>query len=164
MIDKDLASAILAEAISADSLVISTGVEKVCLNYGKPNEQALDLMTAGSATREEARLLGYSTALLYAIFKAKAQKKEKRPEEEAKKEKRLVRLRDAGAVLGDGPNGIPICAGSISFSFGMSSTGKELYIYGAGFEIEIYDAATLKLKRVTDLKNDVTMAGMVVVP
>src|SRR6185436_10651222 len=26
------------------------------------------------------------------------------------------------------------------FSFGMSSTGKELYIYGAGFEIEVYDA------------------------
>jgi hypothetical protein len=26
------------------------------------------------------------------------------------------------------------------------------------------DAATLKLKRVTDLKNDVTMAGMIVVP
>src|SRR5215467_5792306 len=50
------------------------------------------------------------------------------------------------------------------FSFGMSSTGKELYIYGAGFEIEIYDASTLKLKRVTDLKNDVTMAGMIVVP
>jgi hypothetical protein len=46
----------------------------------------------------------------------------------------------------------------------MSSTGKELYIYGAGFEIEIYDASTLKLKRVTDLKNDVTMAGMIVVP
>jgi DNA-binding beta-propeller fold protein YncE len=50
------------------------------------------------------------------------------------------------------------------FSFGMSSTGKELYIYGAGFEIEVYDAATLKLKRVTDLKNDVTMGGIVVIP
>jgi hypothetical protein len=30
------------------------------------------------------------------------------------------------------------------FSFGMSSDGKKLYIYGAGFEIEVYDAATLK--------------------
>ena len=49
VIDKDLASAILAEAISADSLVISTAVEKVCLNYGKPNEQALDLMTVAEA-------------------------------------------------------------------------------------------------------------------
>ncbi|MBV9507838.1 MAG: hypothetical protein JO323_22845 [Acidobacteriia bacterium] len=50
------------------------------------------------------------------------------------------------------------------FSFGMSSTGKELYIYGAGFQIEIYDAATLKLRRTVDLNNDVTMAGMIVVP
>ena len=50
------------------------------------------------------------------------------------------------------------------FSFGMSSTGKELYIYGAGFQIEVYDAATLKLTRVTDLDNDVTMAGLIVVP
>ena len=50
------------------------------------------------------------------------------------------------------------------FSFGMSSTGKELYIYGAGFQIEVYDAATLQLKQVTDLGNDVTMAGFVVIP
>jgi len=51
VIDKDLASAVLAEAISADLLVISTAVEKVCLNYGKPNEQALDSMTAAEARR-----------------------------------------------------------------------------------------------------------------
>ena len=50
------------------------------------------------------------------------------------------------------------------FSFGMSSTGKELYIYGAGFQVEVYDAATLQLKQVTDLGNDVTMAGFVVIP
>jgi hypothetical protein len=37
-------------------------------------------------SEEEARLLGYSTALLYAIFKAKAQKKKERPEKETKKE------------------------------------------------------------------------------
>jgi len=35
---------------------------------------------------EDARLLGYSTALLYAIFKAKAQAKKEKPEKEAKKE------------------------------------------------------------------------------
>ena len=51
VIDKDLASAVLAEAISADVLVIATTVEKVCLNYGKPDEQALDLMTAADARR-----------------------------------------------------------------------------------------------------------------
>jgi DNA-binding beta-propeller fold protein YncE len=50
------------------------------------------------------------------------------------------------------------------FSFGMSADGKKLYIYGAGYEIEVYDAATLKLERTWDLYNDTTMAGMVVLP
>ena len=48
------------------------------------------------------------------------------------------------------------------FSFGMSGDGKKLYIYGAGFEIEVYDAATLKHERTWDLNNDVTGAGMIV--
>lgn len=34
---------------------------------------------------EDARLLGYSTALLYAVYKAKAQAKKEKPEKEAKK-------------------------------------------------------------------------------
>ena len=50
------------------------------------------------------------------------------------------------------------------FSFGMSSDGKKLYIYGAGFEIEVYDTATLKLEKVWDLNNDITYAGIVVMP
>ena len=50
------------------------------------------------------------------------------------------------------------------FSFGMSADGKKLYIYGAGYDIEVYDAATLKLERTWDLNNDTTMAGMVVLP
>jgi DNA-binding beta-propeller fold protein YncE len=50
------------------------------------------------------------------------------------------------------------------FSFGMSSDGKKLYIYGAGFEIEVYDAVTLKHERTWDLNNDITMAGLVVMP
>jgi len=50
------------------------------------------------------------------------------------------------------------------FSFGMSADGKKLYIYGAGFEIEVYDADTLKYERTWDLNNDTTMAGMVVLP
>ena len=50
------------------------------------------------------------------------------------------------------------------FSFGMSGDGKKLYIYGAGFEIEVYDAATLKHERTWDLKNDITGAGMIVIP
>ena len=51
VIDKDLASAVLAEAISADLLVISTTVERVCLNYGKPNEHPLNAITAAEARR-----------------------------------------------------------------------------------------------------------------
>jgi len=50
------------------------------------------------------------------------------------------------------------------FSFGMSSDGKKLYIYGAGFEIEVYDAATLKYERTWDLKTDITPAGIAVLP
>lgn len=49
------------------------------------------------------------------------------------------------------------------FSVGMSGDGKKLYFYGAGFEIEVYDAATLKYERTWDLNNDVTGAGMIVV-
>jgi DNA-binding beta-propeller fold protein YncE len=50
------------------------------------------------------------------------------------------------------------------FSFGMSSDGKKLYIYGAGFEIEVYDTATLKLEKTWDLQNDITYAGIAVLP
>lgn len=50
------------------------------------------------------------------------------------------------------------------FSFGISSDGKHLYLYGAGFEIEVWDAATLKLERKIDLQDDVTMGGIIVIP
>ena len=49
VIDKDLASAVLAKEIAADLLVISTAVEKVCLNCGKPGQRALDSMTITEA-------------------------------------------------------------------------------------------------------------------
>ena len=45
VIDKDFASSLLATQIKADILVISTGVPKVYLNYGKPDEKALDKVT-----------------------------------------------------------------------------------------------------------------------
>ncbi len=50
------------------------------------------------------------------------------------------------------------------FSFGMSSNGEKLYIYGAGFEIEVYDTATLKLDKTWDLQNDITYGGIAVLP
>lgn len=53
--------------------------------------------------------------------------------------------------------------GRARFSFGLSSDGKELYIYGAGYTVEVYDAATMQLKHTIDLNADST-GGMVVVP
>ncbi len=51
VIDKDRASAVLAGEVQADILLISTAVPKVCLNYGKPNEIALDKLTLGQAKK-----------------------------------------------------------------------------------------------------------------
>jgi carbamate kinase len=51
VIDKDLASAVLAKEIGADMLVISTAIEKVCLNFGTPQQRALDSMTVAEARR-----------------------------------------------------------------------------------------------------------------
>lgn len=45
VIDKDYASSLLAIELQADLLVISTGVPKVYLNYGKADEQALNDVT-----------------------------------------------------------------------------------------------------------------------
>ena len=39
VIDKDFASALLAKELDADFLIILTAVEKVALNYGKPDEK-----------------------------------------------------------------------------------------------------------------------------
>jgi len=49
VIDKDLASSLLARCLKADLFVISTGVAKVSLNYGKPNETPVDRMTVAEA-------------------------------------------------------------------------------------------------------------------
>jgi carbamate kinase len=49
VIDKDFASSLLAQNIKADLFVISTAVEKVALNFGKPNEEWLDKMTLAEA-------------------------------------------------------------------------------------------------------------------
>ncbi len=49
VIDKDIASALLANQIGADLLVISTAVDKVCLNFGRPDQRALDSMTVAQA-------------------------------------------------------------------------------------------------------------------
>lgn len=49
VIDKDYASSLLAREINADLFLISTAVEKVALNFGKPGEKWLDRMTLSEA-------------------------------------------------------------------------------------------------------------------
>ena len=51
VIDKDFASAKLAEIIDADYLIILTAVEKVAINYGKENEKWLDSLTIEEAEK-----------------------------------------------------------------------------------------------------------------
>jgi carbamate kinase len=54
VVDKDLASSLLARQLGADTLVISTAVERICLGYGTPRERALDAMTTSEARRHAA--------------------------------------------------------------------------------------------------------------
>jgi len=49
------------------------------------------------------------------------------------------------------------------FYFGMSGDGRKLYIYGAGFDVAVYDAKTLKPDADWELTHDITMSGMVVI-
>ena len=51
VIDKDLASSLLARGIGADLLLVSTGVEKVAINFNRPDRQWLDRMTVAEAKK-----------------------------------------------------------------------------------------------------------------
>jgi carbamate kinase len=51
VIDKDRASALLALEIEADELIILTGVDQVCVNFGKENEESLAKMTIEEAEK-----------------------------------------------------------------------------------------------------------------
>jgi carbamate kinase len=51
VIDKDFASALLARAVGADLLCITTGVDRVAINFGRPDERALDVIDADEARR-----------------------------------------------------------------------------------------------------------------
>jgi carbamate kinase len=51
VIDKDFGSAILASMIDADLFMISTAVEKVAINFNKPDQKWVDKMTAEEAQR-----------------------------------------------------------------------------------------------------------------
>jgi len=49
VIDKDYASSLLAREINADLFLISTSVEKVALNYGKPDQKWIDRISLNEA-------------------------------------------------------------------------------------------------------------------
>jgi carbamate kinase len=49
VIDKDLTAALLAAGVGANTLAVLTGVEKVCLHLGKPDETPLDTLTVAQA-------------------------------------------------------------------------------------------------------------------
>ena len=49
VIDKDFASSLLAQQLGAELFLIATAVEKVAINFGKPNQQWLDKMTLAEA-------------------------------------------------------------------------------------------------------------------
>lgn len=49
VVDKDLTAALLARLVGADDLLILTDVERVALNYGRPDQQEIAEMTASEA-------------------------------------------------------------------------------------------------------------------
>lgn len=51
VIDKDFASAKLAELIKADTLIILTAVDRVAINFGKPNQENLEEMSIEEAEK-----------------------------------------------------------------------------------------------------------------
>ena len=51
VIDKDFGSELLAELLDADMLIILTAVEKVAINYNKPDQKGLDDLTPAEAYR-----------------------------------------------------------------------------------------------------------------
>jgi carbamate kinase len=51
VIDKDLATSMLARQLGADLLLISTAVEQAYLDFGEPTQRAIDRMTVAEARR-----------------------------------------------------------------------------------------------------------------
>jgi carbamate kinase len=49
VIDKDLASAILATDLKADAMAVLTNIERVCINFGKPDQKEIERMTVSEA-------------------------------------------------------------------------------------------------------------------
>jgi carbamate kinase len=54
VVDKDLASGLLARSLGADALVLPTGVEKIALDFNRPTQRWLDRLTVAEARRHYA--------------------------------------------------------------------------------------------------------------
>lgn len=54
VIDKDMAGQLLAVEVGADAFFLLTEVERVCINYGQPNQQAFSRMTVDQARKYQA--------------------------------------------------------------------------------------------------------------
>lgn len=50
VIDKDYASSLLARTVGADAFIVTTGVSKVAINFGKSDQRELDRLTVEEAT------------------------------------------------------------------------------------------------------------------
>lgn len=51
VVDKDRSSALLAQDIGADKLIILTAVDRVCINFNKPDQKELPTMTLSEAEK-----------------------------------------------------------------------------------------------------------------
>jgi carbamate kinase len=51
VIDKDFSSSVLGNILGAEYLLLLTGVEKVCINFRKPDEQKLDILSVADAEK-----------------------------------------------------------------------------------------------------------------
>jgi carbamate kinase len=60
VIDKDFASSLLAREINADLFLIATAVEKVAINFGKPDQKWIDRMTYSEAKQYLAEGIHFS--------------------------------------------------------------------------------------------------------
>lgn len=54
VIDKDMAGQLLANEINADAFFLLTEVERVCINFGRPDQQQLEKMTVAEARKYQA--------------------------------------------------------------------------------------------------------------
>ena len=54
--------------------------------------------------------------------------------------------------------------GPTQIKFTLSSTGKDMFIYGGAPMMDIYDATTMKLKKTLDMNADLSSYMLVVPP